>query len=68
MWKEDMLSEEQMKRKKIIKMQGIMEEMTYWGEGGRDATDIFEPTDKYHGNDDHGNDSNDEDEGNTKFK
>ena len=44
-------------------MKGGTEEMVYVEEGGRAASVIFEPLDKYHINDNHGGDKNYDNEG-----
>ena len=70
MWEKEMILEEQRRRTTTKKMWGAIEKMTYGEEGGRAAAVIFEPTDKYHGNNvrDHGGDNNDENEGETEFR
>ena len=51
-----------------MNMQGTTEEMTYGEEEDRATAVVVELTDKYHGNDNHGGDNNDVDEGGDEFE
>ena len=56
MGEKDMRLEDQRRMTTTIKMQGVVEDMTYLEERDCSTAVVAEPMDKYHGNDDHNHD------------